>query len=258
MKKRSLLLFKAICITALLINASWGYAQELTVSAAGSLSSAFKEIGAAFEAQNPGVTVTLNFAAAGVLLRQMEQGAPVDVFASADQEMMDRAVEKSLVVPHSRTDFAQNTLVLVIPHGSHNVPAQLSDLTRDVYTHIGVGRPGITPAGNYIHQLLVDADLWDILEGKFVFAEHVTQVVQYVATKEADVGFVFITDATKNAQSMDIAFPVSEPTAFVYPIAQAANSGQPELAAKFIEFVTGEQGREIMDRHGFALPAPNP
>lgn len=234
--------------------ASLSGAQEIIVSAAGSSSGAFKKIGSSFEAQNPGVTVTLNFAAAGVLLQQIEQGAPVDVFASADQMTMDRAVEQGVMDVQTRANFARNTLVLVVPKGATHKPVELADLQEDVYRYVGLGRPEITPAGNYIKQVLQQAGLWSVLEAKMIFAEHVTQVVQYVARQEVDAGFVFMTDARKNAQTLEVALVVSASGDFVYPIARVKTSDQPQWAEKFIEFVLSEQGQRIMASHGFALP----
>lgn len=225
--------------------------QELMVFAAGSLSSAFKEIGQKFEGQNPNVHVVLNFAAAGVLIQQMAQGAPVDVFASADQAMMDRASIYGLIDDVSRRDFAQNMLVVALPITSEFNFQCLEDLSDDHFQNIGLGRPGITPAGNYIQEVLQQAKLWEVLEGRFIFAEHVTQVIRYISTAEVDVGFVFRSDALRHADDLRIAFVVSTGEDFVYPIARARSSEQAELAQKFIDFVLSDEGQKVLMAYGF-------
>lgn len=240
----------------LLVVSSWACAQELTVSAAGSLSSAFKEVAAEFEKEHPTVHVVLNFAAAGVLVKQMEQGAPVDVFASADQMNMDKAQALGLINAASRKNFVQNTLVLAVPRNAQQVPSSLDDLKEDAYKLIALGRPGITPAGNYMQDVLKEKHLWDTLEPKFVFAEHVTQVIQYLVRNEADVGFVFVTDASKHQDSVQVAFAVSSPQDFIYPIAQTEKALQPELAERFIQFVTSPAGQTILKQNGFAVITP--
>ena len=129
-----------------LVGALWGCALgasavELTVSAAASLTQAFKEIGAAFEAQHPGDTVRFNVAASGQLLQQIARGAPVDVFASADQETMHQAEQQHLVRPGTRREFAGNSLVVVVPRDSAAAPATLADLQGDRYRRIAIGVP---------------------------------------------------------------------------------------------------------------------
>ena len=108
-------------------------ADDLTVSAAASLTNAFKELAPLFEAQNPGTKVQLNFGSSGALLQQIAKGAPVDVFASADQETMDQAQQQSLIKPAERRNFVSNTLVVVVPESSKNTPKAVADLTQGTY-----------------------------------------------------------------------------------------------------------------------------
>lgn len=129
-------------------------AQELTVSAAASLSNAFSEIGQIFEMQHPGVKVIFNFAASGPLLQQIAQGAPVDVFASADQKTMDQAQEKGLIVPASRKKFVSNALVLIVPQDSKLGLTGLKDLTKPEVKRVGMGNPATVPVGRYTQEAL--------------------------------------------------------------------------------------------------------
>ncbi|CAK7032338.1 MAG: Molybdate-binding protein ModA [Saezia sanguinis] len=243
---------RLIAAVLLLCSTHLVFAQELIVSAAASLSNAFKDVGEAFEKQNPGVKVTFNFAASGVLLRQIEQGAPVDVFASADQATMDRA--KDLIADSTRFDFARNTLVLIVPAGATQQPAKLEDLKESAYRTIAVGTPSSVPAGNYTQQVMQKEQLWSVLEPKFVFGENVRQVLQYVSRKEADAGFVYGTDAALSANEVTVALVVPTESAITYPMAQIKASDKPELAGKFMQFVVSEDGQKILARYGFVSP----
>src|SRR6201991_1724244 len=139
-------------------------AQQITVSAAASLTDAFKELRPQFESGKPGATVRFNFAASGVLLQQISQGAPVDIFASADQETMNRAVEQKLVDPDTRRDFAANTLLLIVPVTGGPPVARLSALSGAAVKRIAIGKTATVPVGRYTKQALEAASLWTALE----------------------------------------------------------------------------------------------
>lgn len=228
-------------------------AQEILVSAAASLSNAFRDVGQVFEQQHPGAKVVFNFAASGVLLGQIEQGAPVDVFASADEATMDKAQEQNLLVDGTRFVFVENALVLIVPKGTR-IPTSLQDLTMKEYASIALGTPSSVPAGNYTQQILQKDGLWTELEPRFVFGESVRQVLQYVSGNEVDAGFVYKTDATVSAKEVDIALTVPTLSPITYPMAQVKTGEHPELAKQFIEFVASEQGQEILAKYGFVAP----
>lgn len=241
-----------LCVLAFMLMCSpFAMSKDLVVSAAASLNNAFTEVGAEFEKQNPGVKVIFNFAASGVLLSQIEQGAPVDVFASADQATMNRAA--AFIEKDSRFDFVENTLVLIVPKGSP-VPTQLSDLKGQAYSIIALGTPTTVPAGNYTKLVLEKEQLWSVLEPKFVFGESVRQVLQYVARKEANAGFVYGTDAAISANEVQVAFAVPVLTPLTYPMARIKTSEHAQLAQAFIDFVASQEGQKILARYGFVFP----
>ena len=126
---------------------SMAQAGEVTVSAASSLTNAFQEVARAYEAEHAGATVLLNFGASGALLQQMTKGAPVDVFASADQQTMDIAAERQLIETGSRQDFARNTLVVITPHDSDIKLKQLTDLQQPGIGRVAIGNPASVPVG---------------------------------------------------------------------------------------------------------------
>jgi len=227
-------------------------AEALTVSAAASLTDAFKEIAPRFEATRPGATVRFNFAASGVLLQQIAQGAPVDVFASADQDTMNRSAELKLIKTETRRDFASNALMLVTPPGS---PVKsVRDLTRDDVKHVAVGKVASVPVGRYTQQALENAQLWAALQPKLVFADNVRQVLDYVSRGEVEAGFVYRTDAALAKGKVHIAMTVAGHTPVTYPVAVVADSRHAALSREFVAFLGGTEAQAILARHGFGKP----
>jgi molybdate transport system substrate-binding protein len=231
-------------------------AQSITVSAAASLGHAFKEIGARFEAATPGATVRFNFAASGVLLQQIVQGAPVDVYASADQATMDRGMKEGLFDAGSRTDIAGNRVVLVVPaHGSSMIGG-LEDLRDPAVRRIAIGKPATVPAGRYAREALESAALWPALEPKLVLADSVRQVLDYVSRGEVEAGFVYATDAALMPDRVRVALVASGHAPVAYPVAVVAESRQKALAARFLRFLATPAAREVLSRHGFGPASP--
>lgn len=227
-------------------------AADLVVSAAASLTYAFEEMKAPFEKANPGTTLVFNFAASGALLKQMEQGAPVDVFASADQETMDKAA--ALIDPASRIDFAGNALVLVVPLEGGQAVTDPKDLQRDSFKFIAIGNPESVPVGRYTKGALTAAGLYDTLAPKLVLAENVRQALDYVARGEVQAGFVYATDATQRADKVKVAAEVAGHKPISYPIALLQTSANKDMGQKFIAFVVENEGQAILAKFGFKKP----
>ena len=229
-------------------------AQQITVSAAASLTDAFKEIGPKFEASKPGATVRFNFAASGVLLQQIGQGAPVDVFASADQDTMNRGVEQKLIDTATRKNFVSNSLVLIEPAKEGVGITSLQELAGAGVKKIAVGKTATVPVGRYTKQVLDGAGLWTVLEPKFVQADSVRQVLDYVSRGEVEAGFVYRTDAAVAGDKVKIAFTPNGHTPVTYPIAVVAESRQKALAGDFIAFLSTPAAQEVLTRYGFGKP----
>jgi molybdate transport system substrate-binding protein len=245
---------KRLLVAAALLAPAVVFAQQITVSAAASLTEAFKEIGARFEAARPGATVRFNFAASGVLIQQIAQGAPVDVFASADQETMNRGARENLIDAATRRDFAANTVVLITPATGAPPIAALADLAGPAVRRIALGKTATVPVGRYTQQALESAKLWQALEPKYVQADSVRQVLDYVARGEVEAGFVYRTDVTVMADKVKIAMTVGGHAPASYPVAVVANSRQKALAQGFVELLLAPTGQDILARHGFARP----
>jgi len=237
-----------LCLSPAVVQAA-----DLTVSAAASLTEAFGAIKQAFEKANPGTTVITNFAASGPLLRQIENGAPVDVFASADEKTMDQGVAKHLLAVNTRADFTRNALVLIQPADSKLALKSLADLTLPGVRRIALGNPETVPVGRYAREALQNAKLWDTLAPKLVPGESVRQTLDYVVRGEADAGFVFATDAKISAGKVRVVAEVPTITSVTYPIAVVASSKNPKAKA-FVDFVLSPAGQSILQGYGFKKP----
>lgn len=225
-------------------------AADLTVSAAISLKESFTEIATQFKKEHPNDQILFNFGASGELAQQIEQGAPVDVFASAALKQIQTLNKKGLLLGASQP-FARNRLVVVVPKTETKVTSfeQLAKVKL-----LAIGNPKTVPVGQYAVEAFTKAGIYQTLlnEKKFVFAENVRQVLTYVESNNVDAGIVYATDA-RTSEKTTVGFPVpanySEP--IVYPIAVIKDSKQPDLAKAFVTFVLSTQGQTILQSKGF-------
>ncbi|MBB6068155.1 molybdate ABC transporter substrate-binding protein [Methanococcus maripaludis] len=224
----------------------------ITVSAASSLTDAMTDIAAAFEEDNPNINVELNFAASGSLRQQIEGGAPVDVFASASKKHVDILEDENLTSAGSRTNFASNSLVLIVPAGNPSNISSVEDLTSDAVTKVSIGNPETAPVGKYAKESLTDSGLWDELEEKMVYGENVRQVLTYLETGDVDAGFVYMTDAKiAKENSIEIITTVPTVTEIIYPVCIIDSSENKEEAQVFLDYLTSETGKQILTDYGF-------
>lgn len=229
-------------------------ATDITVSAAASLTNAFKDIGAAYEKEHAGDKVLFNFAASDPLVQQIAKGAPVDVFASADQDAMDKAESLKLLAAGSRRDFATNTLVLIAPANSKLALTGVADLRQAAVTRVTMGNPASVPVGRYTRQALEQARLWTAVEPKAIFGTSVRQSLDYVARGEVDAGFVYATDAIVQKDKVRVIATLPTTTPVSYPIAAIAAGPQPAAGRKFVDYVLSPAAQAILARHGFGRP----
>lgn len=241
-----------VALSLLLSVSSW--AAELTVSAAASLTQAFQDMGRQFEAQHPGTKVKFNFGASGALLQQMVNGAPVDVFASADIDTMDKAVANKAVDAADVKVFTSNQLVLVTPANRLAVLTQLVDLKKPDIKRFAMGLPASVPAGLYAQGALEKAGLWKDVKDKVISTQNVRQALDYVVRNEVDAGFVYASDAQLMAGKVKVAFQVATASPIHYPMAKVASSTKSDDALKFMAFVMSNAGQSILKKHGFTAP----
>ncbi|MBG0776730.1 MAG: molybdate ABC transporter substrate-binding protein [Desulfovibrionaceae bacterium] len=245
------LLLALTLVSALPLAAQAG---ELTISAAASLTDAFNDVKAAFEAANPGTTLTMNYASSGALYRQIEQGAAVDVFASANPKWMNTAVEKGFVLDGTERTFALNSLVLITPADNPAKVTGPESLKDAKVGRIAIGTPKTVPAGQYAQGSLESLGLYATLESKYVFAENVRAVLDYVRRGEVDAGFVYNTDAIKGGKEVKIVaeMPLKKPVS--YPIAVLKTSGDKKMAQAFLDFLASGKGAALLEARGFKKP----
>ncbi|WNG89748.1 molybdate ABC transporter substrate-binding protein [Mycobacterium sp. ITM-2016-00317] len=222
---------------------------DVTVFAAASLQSTFTELAARFENDHPGTEVTLNFAGSSDLVAQLAQGAPADVFASADATTMTRALDDGLVAGAPQ-DFATNTLTIVTPAGNPAGITSFEDLT-DPAIQVVVCAPQV-PCGTATEKVenAAGVTLTPVSEESAV-----TDVLGKITSGQADAGLVYVTDAAAAGDRVTtIPFPESSEAVNTYPIATLTEAADPPAAQRFVELVTGPQGREVLSAAGFGTP----
>jgi len=252
----------AICALALLLAGCTPptAADEVVVYAAASLTNAFEDLGTAFEAAHPGVTVTLNFGASSQLASQLAEGAQADVFASANPAQMQAAATAGRI--ERQQDFASNRLVMIVPAGNPARVGGLADLLVPDRLALVLAAPGV-PIRDYadeaLDRLAASEAALDraALSTNLVSEEaNVRQVVAKVALGEADAGMVYTTDVTPDVANQLETFEI--PDAFnvtaTYPIGLVAEAPHPALARQFIDFVLSAEGQAILAGWGFGPP----
>ena len=226
-------------------------ADDLFVSAAASLTDALKEIGAKFEKESK-TKVVFNFGASSMLARQIEEGAPADVFFSADEAQMNRLQNK--IVPATRFDLLTNVLVVIARKDSAQNLSQLSDLAKPEVTRIAIADPQAVPAGVYAKEVLIKAKLWDKIEPKIAPTENVRATLAVVEAGNADAGFVYKTDAMISAKvRIALKIPAEFAPKIVYPAAIVAGSRRQEQAQGFLAFLKTEEAGQVFRRLGFGI-----
>ena len=232
------------------------HAQELTLSVAISMREAVQELGRAFTATRPGVVLHYNLGSSGELQKQIEAGAPVDLFISAATRQMDELEKRGLVVAATRRAFARNLLTVVKPADSRVDLVRPGDLLDARVGRVVIGNPKTVPAGQYAEESLRALGLWERLRPRLVYAENVRQALEYVARGEVEAGLVYTTDLAARAAGVTEAFRLPEDTyqPVIYPAAAVTASRQPALAGAFIELLLSREGRAVLGRLGFQPP----
>jgi molybdate transport system substrate-binding protein len=252
---RTLLALAVAATTA--VGAAQAAPREPTFSVAVSLKEAVEELGRRFMQAHPGVTLRYNFGSSGELQKQIEAGAPIDLFLSAAERQMDELARRGLVVPATRRIFARNVLVAVKPLDSRLDLAKAPDLLDSRVRSIVVGNPKTVPAGQYAEQSLRALGIWERLGGRLVFAENVRQALEYVARGEVDAGFVYASDLASRPGRVKEAFRPGEDTysPITYPVAVVTGAREQALAEAFIRLLLSPEGQAALARFGFQPPA---
>ncbi|KAB7779643.1 molybdate ABC transporter substrate-binding protein [Xanthomonas sacchari] len=229
----------------------------LTVFAAASLKESLDEAASAYQ-RTHGTPVQVSYAASSTLARQVEQGAPADVFVSADQEWMDYLQQRKLIDPALRRDLLGNTLVLVAPAASKaqvdlRTPGALL-AALGAQGRLAVGQTASVPAGKYARAALQALGQWDSVQPRLAESESVRSALMLVARGEAPLGIVYGSDAQAEPKVRVVAtFPADSHAPIVYPVAPLRASAQAKSAADFVRWLGTPPAQAIFRRHGFSL-----
>jgi molybdate transport system substrate-binding protein len=245
-------LFLLLCSFALVITSS-AMAANLRVSAASSLTDALHDIARLYQHDTQD-TILFDFGASSTLARQIAEGAPSDVFISADELKMDQLQQRGYIVKASRRSILSNTLVIIVPSDSNlriNNPADLAD---NAISNIAVAEPQSVPAGIYAKEYLRAHHVWDRIKDKIVPTENVRAALAAVESGNVQTGIVYRTDALIS-RSVRIAFevPRSEGPKISYPVAIVGDSKQKPAAQKFIDFLQSPPAQEVFRKYGFII-----
>jgi molybdate transport system substrate-binding protein len=228
------------------------HAATVTVFAAASLTDSLKQIAADYE-KNTGDKIVFNFAASGTLSRQIEAGAPADIFFAADETKADALEKKGLLVSGTRKSLLGNTLVIVTPTDTTAIHSP-AELTNTAVQHIAVGELKTVPCGTYAKAYLENLSLWPAVEGKVVPCESVRAVLAAVESGNVDAGFVYKTDAAISKKVM-VAYevPAADAPKISYPLALLKDAPQPEAAKKLIAYLDSEAATVVFKQFGFIV-----
>jgi molybdate transport system substrate-binding protein len=229
-------------------------AAELTVFAAASLSDALKEIAPAYT-KAMGNTVRFNFGASGTLARQIKEGAPADLIVSADELRVDQLEKAGLLLSGTRHTILANQLVVIVAAENGAPVASLADLAKVDVRRIAIGEPGTVPVGTYTKKHLERLGLWAQVTGKCVPLDNVRAVLAAVESGNADVGFVYRTDALISRKvRIAVLVPLSDGPKITYPVAVVRSTMAPDAAKAFAAFLAGPDAQKVFAKFGFLPP----
>lgn len=222
---------------------------EITISAAASLKNVLEEIKVNYEKEYQ-VTINLNFAASGMLSKQIEQGAPVDLFFSADEQHFTSLVEKGMMKKEDTTPLLRNELVLITPKES--TMSAFNDIHH--INKLAIGIPDTVPAGQYAKEALDNLNIWQDIEGKIITAKDVRQVLSYVETGNVDAGIVYKTDAYTTDKVKKIAtIDSSLHSPIIYPVGIVAKTKNFKESKKFFDYLKSENSLKLFEKYGFKV-----
>lgn len=228
--------------------------ETITVSAAASLKDSLTEIQKQFEADNKNIQLQFNFGASGTLSKQIQEGAPVDLFMAADTKSVADLDAKNLVVKKSIKNLLANEIVLLVHKDYKDRIKSLNDLSKEGARNIALGTPESVPAGAYAKESLTYYNLWPTVSGKVVYGKDVKQVMTYVESGNAMAGIVYSTDAklAKNSVVAQV-IPAASHKPILYASAVISNSKHQVAAQKALDYMSQSKAQEIFKKYGFTI-----
>lgn len=227
---------------------------ELTISAAASLTDALTEVNNLYMNQNKNITIVANFAASGTLQKQIEQGAPADVFISAGAKQVQALQDGGLLLDETRVNLLNNKVVLVTPVNSSLSLSSFADLVNSDIKQIAIGDPESVPAGTYGKQALEQLGIYDQVQPKLILCADVRQVLSYVEAGNVDAGIVYATDAAISTSVKIAADAPAEINAkIVYPAAVIKATKNADAAKAYLDFLFSAEAKAIFEKYGFVM-----
>jgi molybdate transport system substrate-binding protein len=227
---------------------------ELNVSAAASLTDALTEVNKLYMQLHENVTIVTNFGSSGTLQKQIEQGAPVDVFLSAGAKQVQALQDEGLLLDGTRANLFTNRLVLVVPKNSALTLTSFTDLTNDNIKQIAIGDPESVPAGTYGKQAFDQLGIYDLVQPKLILCSDVKQVLSYVEAGNVDAGIVYATDAALSSSVKITADAPAEVNAkIVYPGAVIKAGKNAETARAYMQFLISSEAKAVFEKYGFIV-----
>lgn len=246
-------LISALAMCALM---SFSTQAKLTVFAAASMTNVLEQVKMSYLKLHPKEEIDFSFASSSVLARQISQGAPADLFISANQKWMDFLAEKNTIDPKSRVNLVQNTLVMIAPKNS---PLEKIDVQNTQWqialkdSYLAVGDPAHVPAGKYAQEALTSLNQWQAVENKLARANNVRAALALVEQGESPLGIVYGTDAAVSQKVKVVAiFPANSHAAIEYPAAIVAGHSNQE-SETFLDYLQSEEAKQIFTQAGFAV-----
>jgi molybdate transport system substrate-binding protein len=225
---------------------------ELTISAAASLTDVLNELQSMYKEENSDVKLFFNYGGSGTLQSQILQGAPVDLFISADESKFKELMEANLIDSENAMNLVGNEIVLVAAKGGSVTLKGFEDLRELETNSIAIGTPETVPAGAYAKQTLENLHIWSDIKSKVVLAKDVRQVLTYVETGNVEAGVVYKTDAL-SSDKVEI-IEIAEPTTherIIYPAGVINKSNHKQEANDFYQFLQSEEAMSVFEKYGF-------
>lgn len=228
--------------------------EELVVAAAANLTEALAEIGPRFTSKT-GIRVVFSFGATAELAKQIENGAPFDVFAAADTEHVDSLDRAGLLTPGTRAIYARGRLVLWLPAGSSLKIGRIEDITGKQFDRIAIAKPDVAPYGRAAVECLQQLGIWTQIEPRVIYAQNVSQARQYAATGNAEVAFIPLALVkTGDGTYVEVKESLHEP--INQALAVIKSSAKQDAARQFVSFVLSPEGQQLLKAKGYSIPSP--
>jgi len=248
---------KSLSAVAVLFILAWtqsnAWAEEIIVSAAASLTDVLKEISAGYQSKSKN-TVRFNFGPSSGLARQIEEGAPADIFFSADLPQMEALQKKNLIEPGTQKNLLSNQLVIIVPADSKLAISSPKDLFKAEVKKIALAEPSSVPVGVYSSKYLTDEGLWEQVKPKIVPVQDVRATLASVESGNVEAGFVYKTDAAiSNKVKIAYEVPIEKGPKITYPVAIVKESKKKDAARDFMNFMLSPASKALFKKFGFVV-----